>query len=350
MNAKAAQHAQQLWFTEPFQVEVREKELLLPGPEQALVRNLYSGISAGTELLVYRGQVPESMQLEANLPSLSDGAISYPLQYGYACVGRVEQVGNSVNNSWIGKTVFSFQPHASRFLGNVSELIPLPEGLDPQSAIFLANMETAVNIALDARPQLGDRIVVLGQGILGLLVNGILSDFPLAALHVADTMASRRAKGEQTGATAGFDPENPADIETLKAKLQLDQPRGGADIVLELSGDPAAVNLAVELCAYSGRGVVGSWYGSKTAELRLGERFHRNRINIASSQVSSIAPELSGRWNKKRRLSVAWNRIRKLQPEKFISHRLPLSNAAEAYRLLDTVSEETLQIVFDYSL
>ncbi len=350
MNASAAQHAQQLWFTEPFQVEVRQKELPAPGPEQALVRNLYSGISAGTELLVYRGQVPESMPLDANLSSLSDGAINYPLQYGYACVGRVEQIGQSVDNSWIGKTVFSFQPHASRFLGNVSELIPLPDDLDPQAAIFLANMETAVNIVLDASPQLGDRVVVLGQGILGLLVTGILSNFPLAALYVLDRIASRRAKGEQTGATAGFDPENPADIETLKAKLRLDQPRGGADIALELTGAPAALNLAVELCAYSGRVVVGSWYGSKTAELKLGERFHRNRIGIISSQVSSIEPELSGRWNKERRLSVAWDRIRKLQPEQFISHRLPLSNAAEAYHALDRVSNDALQIVFDYSL
>lgn len=350
MIGQSKQISQELWFTKPFHVAMREQDLPAPAPNQALVRSLYSGISAGTELLVYRGQVPDSMPLDASLSSLGDGAIKYPLQYGYACVGRVEQVGSGVDDSWIGKTVFSFQPHASHFLSDASELIPVPQDVDPLAAVFLANMETAVNLVQDARPLLGDRIVVLGQGILGLIVSGLLAEFPLAALYSADRMSSRRNKGEEIGVMASFNPDNPAEIETLKTKLQLDQPRGGADIVMELTGAPAALNLAVELSAYSGRIIVGSWYGSKTAALNLGERFHRNRINIVSSQVSSIAPELGGRWNKKRRLTVAWDRIRKLQLEHFISHRLPISEAAEAYRLLDSVSEEALQIIFDYSL
>ncbi len=348
MSGQTSQNAKQLWFTEPFQVEVREQGLPSPAPDQALVRCLYSGISAGTELLVYRGQVPDSMPLDANLPALGDRAIKYPLRYGYACVGRVEQVGSSADEAWVGRTVFSFQPHASHFVSDVSELIQVPDDVDPEAAVYLANMDTAVNLLQDARPQLGDRVIVLGQGILGLLVGGILSEFPLAALYGVDRMSQRRAKGEKIGVMACFDPDSPADIDVLKDRLHLDQARGGADIVVEITGSPDALNLAVELCAYSGRIIVGSWYGSKTTELKLGKRFHRNRISIVSSQVSTISPELRGRWDKERRLSVAWDRIRKLEPQQFISHRLPLSEAADAYRLLDSVSEEALQIVFDY--
>ncbi len=348
MSSRTGQKAQQLWFTEPFKVEVREQDLLAPAPDQVLVRSLYSGISAGTEMLVYRGQIPDSLALDANLSALGQEPFQYPLQYGYACVGQIEQVGSSVDDSWIGKTVFSFQPHASHFLSTLPGLIPLPDDVNPEAAVFLANMETAVNLVLDASPQLGDRMIVIGQGVLGLLVNGILAEFPLNALYALDQMGQRRAKGKQAGAMASFDPDDPADLKSLKDQLKLDQPRGGADIVLELTGAPEALNLAVELCAFSGRIVVGSWYGSKTSAINLGERFHRNRITIVSSQVSTIAPELRGRWDKERRFAVAWEMIKKLRPEQLISHRFPLSEAAEAYRLLDRSSEDALQIVFNY--
>ena len=348
MSGQTSQNAKQLWFTKPFQVEIREQGLPSPVPDQALVRCLYSGISAGTEMLVYRGQIPDSMPLDANLPALGDGAIKYPLRYGYACVGRIEQVGSSADEAWVGRTVFSFQPHASHFVSDVSELIQVPDDVDPEAAVFLANMDTAVNLLQDAHPQLGDRVIVLGQGILGLLVGGILAEFPLAALYGVDRMSQRQAMGEKVGAIACFNPDSPSEMNVLKNKLHLDQARSGADIVMELTGAPDALNLAVELCAYSGRIIVGSWYGSKNAKLKLGERFHRNRISIVSSQVSTISPELRGRWDKERRLSVAWDRIRRLNPQQFISHRLPLSKAADAYHLLDIVSEEALQIIFDY--
>ncbi len=344
----SGQSVQQLWFTDPFKVDLRETELQPPGPDQVLVRSLYSSISAGTEMLVYRGQVPESMELDASLSALGDGSIQYPLTYGYACVGRVEQVGSAVDNAWIGRTVFAFQPHASRFVADLSGLIPVPDNVDPLTAVFLANMETAVNLILDANPQVGDRVVVLGQGVVGLLATGLLADFPLAALHSLDRVSQRRSKSEEAGAMASFDPDRPADLATLRETLHGEAAGSGADIVLELTGAPEALNLALDLCAYSGRIVVGSWYGSKTAALNLGERFHRNRIRIVSSQVSTIAPELSGRWDKARRFSVAWDRIAKQRPENLVSHRFPLSEAAAAYRLLDTSPEDALQVVFEY--
>jgi threonine dehydrogenase-like Zn-dependent dehydrogenase len=200
---------------------------------------------------------------------------------------------------------------------------------------------------LDARPQLGDRVLVMGQGIVGLLVTQILAQFPLAELCVVDPLAQRRRLAETIGATASFDPNDEADQTRLRQLLQPNE-TAGADIVFELSGVPTALNQALALCAFSGRLVVGSWYGSKTAELALGERFHRNRIELISSQVSSIAPALSGRWDKARRFEVAWDMIRKCQPEQFISHRPSLEKAAEAYAMLDEGNEDVMQIVFDY--
>jgi threonine dehydrogenase-like Zn-dependent dehydrogenase len=224
----------------------------------------------------------------------------------------------------------------------------LPEGIDPKAAVFLANMETAVNLVQDASPGLGDRVAVLGQGIVGLLVSSVLSKFPLASLYAVESIDRRRALSAQTGVHDTFSPFVENDITALKQALKQQEPRGGADVILELTGSPAALNLAVDLCAYSGRIVVGSWYGTKRAEINLGERFHRNRMVLVSSQVSTIAPELSGRWDKARRFAVAWDMIKKCQPAQLISHCLPFAQADAAYRLLDDSPQDATQVIFEY--
>ncbi|MEX2365287.1 MAG: alcohol dehydrogenase catalytic domain-containing protein, partial [Pseudohongiellaceae bacterium] len=128
--------ARQLYFVKPHQVEIREQSLPAPGPDQVLVKTLYSGISAGTEMLVYRGQLPGSMALDENLPALQQQQISYPLQYGYACVGQIEEVGKDVDATCLGTAVFSFQPHASHYVCARDAVIPLPEGIAPKEALF----------------------------------------------------------------------------------------------------------------------------------------------------------------------------------------------------------------------
>ena len=340
--------AQQLWFSGPHAVEIREQTLTPPQAGQCLVRNLFSAISAGTEMLVYRGQVPDTLALDASLAALGNDSISYPLQYGYASVGVVEALGEGVDSGWLGRQVFAFQPHASHYLASPEELIPLPADVDPRDAVFLANTETAVNLVLDAQPRLGERVVVLGQGVLGLLASSALVNFPLSQLAAVDAVDKRRALSRQVGVAAVFDPEREEDIAAMQETLQASDSTGGADLVLELSGNPAALNLAIELCGYGGRIVVGSWYGNKPAELDLGGRFHRNRISIVSSQVSTLAPELTGRWDKARRFAVAWEQIKTCQPAQFISHSLPLSEAADAYQILDKSPGQAVQIIFDY--
>ena len=341
-------NSRQLYFAEPHRIEIREQQLVALQPDQVLVKNLYSAISAGTEMLVYRGQLPDGMALDASLPALGAQEIKYPLQYGYAAVGRIEEAGEGVDASWIGKAVFSFQPHASHHVCSMESVIPLPEGIDPKEAVFLANMETAVNLVQDGNPRLGERVVLLGQGIVGLLVSSVLAEFPLAGLYAVESIEGRRELAAQAGVHAAFGPDSGDDIASLQQRLQHTEMRGGADVVFELTGSPEALNLALDLCAYSGRIVVGSWYGTKTAPINLGEKFHRDRMTIVSSQVSTISPELSGRWDKTRRFSVAWDMIKKCHPAQFISHCMPFAEAGEAYRLLDESPQDTTQIIFDY--
>ncbi len=341
-------NTRQLWFVKPHQVEIREQQLPVLQSDQVLVRNLYSAISAGTEMLVYRGQLPAHMALDETLSALGQQKVSYPLPYGYACVGLIEAAGDGVAPDCVGKTVFSFQPHASHHVCTMDAVIPVPNGIDPMEAVFLANMETAVNLVQDGNPRVGERVVVLGQGIVGLLTSSVLAQFPLAGLYGVDSIADRRRLSGCCGVQAAFDPDSDSDIKMLQEKLKVDESGGGADVVFELSGSPAALNMAVDLCAYSGRIVVGSWYGTRSAEINLGERFHRNRMTIVSSQVSTIAPELAGRWDKARRFSVAWDMIKTCSPAQFISHALPFEKAGEAYQLLDESPRDATQIIFDY--
>ena len=344
--------ASQLWFTGPGQIEIREQRLPPLQAGQLVVKSLCSAISAGTEMLVYRGQLPSDIALDATLESLQESQ-TYPLPYGYACVGRVERIGAEVAGHWQDKLVFGFQPHASRFIAAPEQLIPLPDGVEPEAAVFLANMETAVNLVLDGNPALGEQVVVLGQGIVGLLLSSLLAQFPLAQLHALDGIAERRALALGLGVKQVYDPASASQIAALKQNLRLPPPRlatpgAGADLLFEVSGAPEALNFAIDLCGYSGRIVVGSWYGDKAAALRLGGVAHRNRIKLISSQVSSIAPELSGRWDKARRFQTAWDMIRWVQPQKLVSHRLPLAQAGEIYALLDRRPEQVLQAIFIY--
>ena len=327
---------QQLWFTKPFTVEVREQELQEPAAGELLVQTLCSGISAGTEMLVYRGQIPGSMALDARLDSLS-GEANYPLQYGYASVGRVEQVGAGVDCDWVGRRVFSFQPHASHFLATPATVITVPEDIESEAAVFLANMETAVNLVQDGAPALGERVVVLGQGIVGLLLTSLLARFPLADLAAVDGVVARRAQALHSGARQAIDPS------TAPTELASSV---GADLIYEVSGIPEALNLAVSLSGYHSRIVIGSWYGNKSALVPLGGEAHRNRLQISTSQVSTIAPQLSGRWDKARRFELSWEMIRQVQPQQMITHRAPLQEADVLYKLLHEAPGEVLQALF----
>ncbi len=335
---------QSLWFTAPFQVEVRETDLPPLAAGQVLVQTLCSAISPGTEMLVYRGQFPSGLAVDATLGALA-GAFSYPLRYGYAAVGRVTELGPGVAPEWAGRLVFAFQPHASAFVAAPAELFPVPAGLAPEDAVLLPNMETAVNFLLDGAPLLGERVAVLGQGIVGLLTTALLARFPLAALATADRFPLRRAAALELGAPASLDPAAEDAGAQLRQALGAATDADGADLVYELSGAPAALDLAIAVAGFAGRIVVGSWYGQKRHAVDLGGRFHRGRLRLISSQVSTLTPELQARWTKARRLAVAWQQLAALRPARLITHRFPLSEAAAAYALVDQRPAEAIQIL-----
>jgi len=328
----------QVYFIAPGQVEVRQESLPPLTQGQLLVETICSAISSGTEMLVYRGQFPKDL---SDTHDTLSSELGYPMSYGYACVGRVVKISKEMRRRWLNRLVFAFKPHTSHFVATPGELLPLPEGMSPETACFLPNMETAVNLVQDGAPILGERVLVLGQGIVGLLTAALLTEFPLETLVTADCYPLRRETSLALGTKYSFDPNAP-DFRVQAAT------QDGYDLTFELSGSPSALADAIALTGFSGRVVIGSWYGDKQATLELGGEFHRSRIKLISSQVSTIAPELGGRWDKARRFGVTWDALERIRPEKWITHRFSLHEAEQAYCLLDENPQDTIQTILQY--
>lgn len=325
-------------FTAPQQCEVVAEPLPEGEPGQMLVQTAVSAISAGTEMLFYRGQAPQSLALDATLAGLGQEPPRYPLRYGYACAGRVVEVASAADREWLGRRVFAFHPHTSHFWANGSDLLIVPDSTPYEQAVFLPNMETAVNLVMDGQPLLRERVVVVGQGVVGLLTLGILRLFPLHWLAAVDPLPARQALALSLGADAVAG----ATEDKLFAAWE------PADLTYELSGNPAALNTALALTGFAGRVVIGSWYGQKQAPLHLGGAFHRSRIRILASQVSTIDPQWSGRWDKARRFAAAWQMIGQLPVTSLVSHRFAVEDAAAAYQLLDRQPQDAVQVLLTY--
>lgn len=335
-----------LFFVEPRQVEIRQSNLIQPGAGEVLVQTAASAISPGTEMLLYRGQMPQDMAVDETIAALG-GAFRYPLKYGYAAVGRVMVLGSGVPDEWAGRLVFAFNPHETHFVARPEHLLPVPAGMSPETAVFLPNMETAVSFLMDGQPMIGEQVAVFGQGIVGLLTTALLAQMPLASLVTLDRYPPRRQWSTRLGATAALDPAH--GLAEIKQALQGKRPYPGADLTFELSGNPRALDQAIDVTGYNGRILVGSWYGQKRADLNLGGQFHRSHMQIISSQVSHIAPRWNGRWTKPRRLQHAWQMLAQIRPERLITHRFAIEQAAEAYQLLDQSPEQAIQVVLTYA-
>jgi 2-desacetyl-2-hydroxyethyl bacteriochlorophyllide A dehydrogenase len=314
-------------FTGPRRVELVEEELEPPPPGHLLVRGLFSAISAGTELLAFRGQLPEDLPADETLGALAASRFTFPFRYGYASVGQVVGAGEGAA-SLVGRTVFCFHPHASAFVVPAADAVVVPAWITPERAALLASMETATNLLLDGRPLLGERVVVVGQGIVGLLTTALLARFPLESLLAIEGKPLRARLAAAFGARV---------VAASDAR--------DADLVYELTGDPAALDTAVAAAGREGRVIVGSWYGSKRAPVDLGGGFHRGRITISSSQVSHLNPALSARWDRARRFAAAWRVLAGIDAAALISHRFPIAQAQQAYELLDGAPAEALQVL-----
>jgi 2-desacetyl-2-hydroxyethyl bacteriochlorophyllide A dehydrogenase len=328
-----------LMFSAPRRIELVEDALGAPPPGHALVRTLTSAISAGSELLAFRGQLSPDTPLDETLGALGQATFAYPFPYGYASVGEVAAVGHSVDPTWVGRRVFAFQPHATMFVAPLAELLAVPDGLPPERAALLAQMETAINLVLDGAPLYGENVLVIGLGVVGLLTTALLARFPLAVLAVAERQPRRTQAAHDLAARPIL-----ADGEEIRRALGA----RGADLVYELSGNPEALDEAIAAAGHEARLVVGSWYGDKRARIDLGGRFHRRRLRIASSQVSHISAALSARWDRERRFEAAWRALSDIDTLPLVSHRVPFEEAQAAYELLDRGPGDVLQVLLEH--
>ncbi|MCF7804263.1 MAG: zinc-binding alcohol dehydrogenase [Candidatus Marinimicrobia bacterium] len=335
-----------LYFTGERSVTIREETLPDLPPDQVLVTSIYSAISAGTEMLVYRQKVPADMDVDSQLAVLP-GQFKYPLKYGYAVVGKITETGSEINPDLQGKLVHAFHPHESHFHADPDDLLLLPESLEPEEALFLPNTETALNLVMDGAPIAGETVVVTGQGIVGLLTTGVLEQFPMLKIYTLDHFQLRRNASLQFGATQSFDTDSNS-MDTLRELLFPEDEISGADLLYEVSGNPKALDSLLELAGFGSRIVVGSWYGTKAVSLDLGGRFHRNRVKIISSQVSTLGTQFADRWTKQRRLNLAMRQLKQLPLQSCITHRFAFENAADAYQLIDQHPEKTIQVILTY--
>ena len=317
-----------------------------PGPGELKVRALCSAISAGTESLVFGGRMPDPSPDDLRLdPFLEDQG--YPMASGYALVGEVLASGDEAYEPWIGRRVFVFHAHQSELLVSTDRCYLLPEGMPSERAVFLATMETALNLVMDAAPLVGERGLVFGQGVVGLLVVALLDQHPLGELLAADSLAFRRAWSERLGAGAAIDASKDRDLMVLEDGL-FQKGQNGLDFVVEVSGRINALDQAIRLTGFDGRIVIGSWYGKPQGVLDLGGGFHRRRIRLISSQVSTLGPSLTGRWDKARRLALALEWLDHLMPERLITHRFSPSACQSAFEATADHAAESLQVIFEY--
>jgi 2-desacetyl-2-hydroxyethyl bacteriochlorophyllide A dehydrogenase len=334
-------------FKNPHEIDLLQDVLPSPRSGEVLIKTHLSAISSGTEMLVYRGEFPPKLPVDNNIKTLAH-EFTYPLKYGYTTIGRVVETGPAVSNGWWDRMVFCFHPHESHYVVDQGQLIPVPADIDPEDALFLPNMESAVNFLMDGRPVIGEAVVVFGQGVVGLLATAQLAMFPVSCLVTLDKWPMRRKKSQDVGAHFTWDPAAPNLQDELAAACESRSGNKNADLIYELSGNSEALNQAVAIAGFDTRIVIGSWYGTRKATLDLGAGFHRNRIRLISSQVSTLGPEFSGRWSKDRRLNVAWEMIRRIKPAEFITHRFDIHRAKEAYELLNEKPGKTLQVVLTY--
>jgi hypothetical protein len=275
--------ARALWHEGPGKSILREG-VIRPGAEDVIVRALWSGISRGTERLVWSGRVPETERERMRCP-FQEGAFPFPVKYGYCMVGVVERGPADL----LGRAVFCLHPHQDRFAVPAAAVMPLPEGLPPRRAVLTANMETAVNAAWDGLAGPGDRIAVVGGGALGLLTASVLARIPATEVTVLDVAEGRRAAAEAVGA---------------RFAAPADAPRG-CDLAYHVSATAAGLATAMATLGPEGTLVELSWHGAGETPVALGGAFHSQRLKLVSSQVGRLPPARAPRWDYRRRLGTA---------------------------------------------
>ena len=309
-----ADAARALWYVTRGRAELRPAALPPIGPDDACVKTQWSALSRGTERLVFEGRVSATESGRMRAP-MQEGDFPYPVKYGYCAVGTVENGPHALQ----GRAVFALHPHQDRFVAPASMLVPVPDGVPARRAVLAANMETALNALWDAGAGPGDRILVVGAGVIGLLVGYLAARLPGADVTMVDIDLSREGLARQLG--CGF-------------RKPLDAPEE-ADVVFHTSATEAGLACALSCAGQEASVVEMSWYGDAPVAAPLGIDFHGRRLKLVSSQVGAVAPSRRPRWTERRRLEKALSlladgRLDVLLSEEIDFARLP----AELPRLL----------------
>jgi threonine dehydrogenase-like Zn-dependent dehydrogenase len=281
--------ARAFWLREPGGGEIRPAPLRAPEAGEVLVRTVRTGVSRGTETLVFRGEVPADQYATMRAP-FQEGDFPGPVKYGYLNVGVVEEGPGEL----VGRTVFCLYPHQTSYVVPAAAVTVVPEGVPASRAVLAGTVETAVNALWDARPLVGDRVTVVGAGMVGCCVARLLARMPGVQVALVDVDASRAGVAAALG--TGFCA--PADAV------------GGRDLVVHTSATSAGLQLSLDLLAREGTVLDLSWYGDRPVELSLGGTFHSSRLTVRASQVGTVSPAQGGRRTYAERLALALDLLR----------------------------------------
>ncbi|WP_437574256.1 zinc-dependent alcohol dehydrogenase [Sorangium sp. So ce887] len=322
--------ARELWFVRPGLVEVRRgAPAREPRAGEVVARAVASGVSQGTELLLFRGEGPTPFDPSLDAP----GAPTYPRRYGYAWVGEVVARGEGAALG-LGDRVFALAPHGDLHLLGPGAARALPRSIPGERAVLAANLETAITCVWDAGVGLGDAVVVLGGGVVGLLVVA-LARRAGAAVRLIEPSERRRLAGLALGAAAAIRPED-------------DRPCGDADVVIAATGDPGELDRAIAHAAREATVTVASFYGARTSPVALGAEFHRRRLRLRASQVSTIPPERAPRWDHARRFALVRALLEDAALDALLDPPVPFDAAPSVYAELAAAPGARLQTVFQY--
>ncbi|WP_437934747.1 zinc-dependent alcohol dehydrogenase [Sorangium sp. So ce341] len=328
--APLAGPARELWFVRPGAVEVRAGDPpRAPRAGEVVARAVASGVSQGTELLLFRGEGPTPFDPSLDAP----GAPTYPRRYGYAWVGEVVARGEGAALG-LGDRVFALAPHGDLHLFGPGAARALPRSIPGERAVLAANLETAITCVWDAGVGLGDAVVVLGGGVVGLLVVA-LARRAGAEVRLVEPSERRRRAGLALGAAAAIRPED-------------DRPRGDADVVIAATGDPGELDRAIAHAAREATVTIASFYGARTSPVALGSEFHRRRLRLRASQVSTIPPERAPRWDHARRFALVRALLEDAALDALLDPPVPFDAAPSVYAELAAAPGARLQTVFQY--
>lgn len=319
--------ARALWITGAGRVELRPEQLGPPKSDAAQVRMVYSGISRGTERLVFSGLVGESEWERMRAP-MQGGQFPFPVKYGYCAVGIVEIGPDALKD----RLVFCLHPHQDLFNAPISMLVPVPDGIPARRATLAANVETALNALWDAGAGPADSIVVVGAGVVGLCVAAVAARMPGAAVTVIDIDASRRSLVESLGATFA-----------LTARPGID-----ADIVFHTSAAQGGLDTALACAGMEATIVEMSWYGDKAVTVGLGGAFHSRRLTLLSSQVGQVSAKRRPRWTYRRRIEAALSLLADERFDALVTEEIAFADAVKAYPQVLQVSAGGLAPVIRY--